>query len=154
MAARFAPDIRGSLQQMLDDERRHRATFKGLMDERQVTPCFLLSFWGIGGFILGFFTGCLGRAAIWVCTASVERTVHRHLEEQLQWLADRDGGVADAVKAIQVEELAHLRLAESHNRKPSTGMRVLDAVIAGATEILIWLSTYGASARVLRRLKA
>lgn len=154
MAKWRAPDLLDFLRETLDDECRHRDAFRQLMHDRAVLPCHMLPVWGIGGTVLGWTTGMLGRAAILVCTEAVERTVHRHLEDQLRWLANRDAGIADTIRIIQVEELNHLHFAIDHaaTSRQNPGARLLDRLVAAATEMLIWCSTYGASSRLARKL--
>ena len=147
-----ASDLLPFLDHTLEDERRHRVTFERLMWERRIMPCRTLAFWGVGGMILGLVTGALGRAAVLICTEAVERTVHRHLEDQIRWLASRDPLIAEAITAIQVEELEHLQFAAARSEGP--GQSGLDKLIVGAMEALIWLSTYGASSRMAKQLAA
>jgi ubiquinone biosynthesis monooxygenase Coq7 len=148
-----APDLLPFLDQALHDERGHRGEFARLMKERRITPCALLGLWGAGGWLLGLATGTLGRSAILVCTISVERTVHRHLNDQLVWLADRDAEISSAIKLIQVEEMAHLEGAREKSLRTRGPILTLDRSISWATEVLIWLSTYGASTRKSRRIR-
>ena len=75
----------------LRDEFGHRVEFARLMSERGIIPCAMLKLWGIAGLFLGVATGLLGRSAILACTVAVERTVHRHLVDQLAWLVSREG---------------------------------------------------------------
>ncbi|RAK64257.1 demethoxyubiquinone hydroxylase family protein [Phenylobacterium kunshanense] len=145
-----SPDLLPFLDQSLRDERGHKDEFAALMKQRGITPCGAIALWGVGGWLPGLATAGLGRSAILICTEAVERTVHAHLQAQLAWLADRDAEVSRAIATIQVEELAHLEGARERRR--SRGGRVLDAFIAKATELLIWISTYGASSRMARRI--
>ncbi|ESQ82063.1 hypothetical protein AEAC466_19280 [Asticcacaulis sp. AC466] len=146
-----APDLDDFLSRTLADEIGHRDRFNALMTARGVRPCRLLGAWGLGGAVLGFVTAVMGRRAILLCTASVERCVHRHLEEQIHWLRARDAAVAEAITAIQVEELAHLDFAEAHGGIAQTAwQKALDWGVTTATDCLIWLSSYGASARLVR----
>lgn len=156
LAAWRAPELAAFLDHALEDECRHREAFERLMRERGITPCRTLAIWGVGGSLLGFWTGLLGRSAILVCTAAVERTVHRHLNDQVRWLYGRDAAAAAAISAIQIEELEHLAFAESGSADSgeSRSASALDASIAMATEALIWLSTYGASARVAAQMRS
>jgi len=91
-------------------------------------------------------TALLGRKGI--CTAAVEATVHRHLEEQLNFLIDTDAEVHGLISAIQEQELMHPRHAEQRIGITSAGFRSLSAVIAKTTEAVIWLSTWGESTRL------
>ncbi|MDB5429368.1 MAG: ubiquinone biosynthesis protein UbiB [Caulobacter sp.] len=156
LAARWrAPDLLAFLDHTLGDERAHRRAFEALMAARGVTPCRTLTLWGVGGYLLGLATGCLGRAAILICTEAVERTVHRHLDDQVRWLADRDPEISAAITAIQVEELEHLTFATDHATasRARAWAGLLDALVGAATEALIWCSTYGASSRMGRQVR-
>ena len=108
----------------------------------------------LGGWLLGFLTALLGPQGIWACTAAVEAAVHRHLDDQLFFLADRDGELRDIILAIREEELAHLHHAEEQLRSPGPLLDLLRATISIATDCLIWLSTWGDSSRMTRALRA
>lgn len=143
-----------ALSQMLEDERRHCAIFRAAMPARRSRPCRIMQFWSFGGWMLGFVTALLGRPGIWACTAAVEATVHRHLDDQLYFLATRDAELHADILAIREEELAHLRHAEERLAAPNIALNGLRAVIAFATDVLIWLSTWGDSTRMARALRA
>ena len=123
------------------------------MPARSTQPCAALPVWGLGGTLLGLATGLLGRNAVLVCTEAVERTVHRHIQDQLAWLADSDPELSTAIQEIEVEELEHLTFATDGLPKRRWPDKALGVLVAGATETLIWLSTYGASARMARTLR-
>ncbi|TIT84377.1 MAG: demethoxyubiquinone hydroxylase family protein, partial [Mesorhizobium sp.] len=106
------------------------------------------------GWLLGFLTALLGPQGIWACTAAVEATVHRHLDDQLHYLAERDPGLHAIILSIREEELAHLHHAEEQLRAPGPLLQLLRVMIAVATDCLIWLSTWGDSVRMARALKA
>lgn len=145
MARLTAPDLVAPLRDILAHEINHRAAFRALMPARSARPCRLMGLWSLGGGLLGLATGLLGRAAILTCTAAVERTVHRHLNDQKRWLADRDPELARVIARIEVEELEHLSFAEAG----APGVRTpLDGLIGAVTEALIWLSTRGGSAAI------
>ncbi len=138
---------------MLGHEREHCAKFFDAMPTRNSRPCRVMALWSWGGWLLGFTTALMGRQAIWVCTAAVEETVHRHLDDQLHFLQGRDAGLRDIILSIREEELAHLHHAESNIATFGRGSRLLRAVIGLATEAVIWLSTWGDSTRMARDLR-
>jgi len=146
-------DTRAFLQETLGHEREHLQRFADLMPERGAKPCGALPLWGMGGSVLGLLTVGLGRNAVLTCTEAVERSVHRHLVQQLAWLADRDPALSRAIREIQVEELGHLAFAVDSKTANGRGLKALDGLVTGATEILIWLSTYGASASMARDVR-
>lgn len=144
-----APSLVPVLIEAREDEIGHRDFFAGELDKRGLVPCHMLSFWWTGGMILGIATALLGRDAILTCTEAVERTVHRHMDEQIRWLATHDADLAAGIAAIRDQEVEHLAEAQgAGGRRP----RWLDVPIAAATDALVWVSTYGASARLARRL--
>jgi 3-demethoxyubiquinol 3-hydroxylase len=146
-----APDLVAFLVHTLRHEIAHRDRFRKLMTQRGVYVCGALPLWGVGGFVLGIFTGLLGRTAILVCTEAVESTVHHHLGDQLAALGTSDFEVSTAIREIQMEELQHLEFAE-HGTPPDALIgRFVRPLVAGSTALLIWLSTYG-EAWLLQRL--
>ena len=83
-----------------------------------------------------------------VCTAAVERTVHRHLVEQIHFLENSDGELAAIVKNILKEEDAHLAIAEKQHDPTRASAKILAAIISAATEVLIFMSTRGDSRKL------
>lgn len=154
VAKRFWPGCVPSLSEMLGHERTHCAAFRSTMPERQSRPCRVMQFWSWGGWLLGFVTALLGPQGIWACTAAVEATVHRHLDDQLFFLANCDPDLHGIILAIREEELAHLHHAEAQLKSPGPAMNLLRSLISVATDVLIWLSTWGDSSRMTRALKA
>ena len=158
-AARLrCPDLVPELAELLAHERRHEQTFLALMPSRAARPCRLMPLWAVGGLALGLMTGLLGRTGVYICTEAVERTVHRHLDHQLAWLAAdparADPELTAAIVAIQTEEEGHLAWA-AERRPPQTGAaRALYGAVAATVEALIWLSTQGESERLGREMGA
>ena len=146
-------DLRSFLEQTLSHEREHAGQFRKLMPSRNTRPCGAAPLWSLGGLLLGAATAVFGRNAILICTEAVERTVHRHLDDQLAWLGAQDSEVSAAILQIQAQELGHLQYAQRAQDAKSRVGKALDAVVVASTEVLIWLSTYGASARMVRDLK-
>ncbi len=145
-----APDLLPFLREALSHECEHQAKFRALMPDRRSKPCRLMWIWSIGGGVLGAASALLGREAILACTAAVERTVHRHLEDQLKWSADNDPDLHRTISDIQVEELSHLNFAVTQRRR--SGWMWLDRLISALTEALIWVSTRGDSRRLSRQI--
>lgn len=148
------PDLTEFLEETLAHEQKHCALFRNAMTCRNARPCRVMALWGNGGYILGLLTALLGRQGIWICTAAVEATVHRHLDDQLQFLRDRDPDLYGLIQSIQSEELAHLNHAECRIATNATWSRALNGLIKSATNVLIWLSTWGDSSRIARDLSA
>jgi ubiquinone biosynthesis monooxygenase Coq7 len=146
-------DVVPHLEHMLEHEIEHCRVFRDAMPARMARPCRVMSFWSLGGSLLGFVTAAMGRQAIWTCTAAVESAVHRHLDDQLHFLSDKDRELHAAILSIREEELSHLRTAEGHLDGTTTLRSALRGVISVATDMMIWLSTWGDSTRMARDLR-
>ena len=154
VARRLYPDVVAFLEETLGHELRHCALFLDAMPARHARPCRVMAFWGNGGFILGFLTALMGRQGIWICTAAVEGAVHKHLDDQLLFLRGKDSELHSLIESIQEEELSHLNHAEERIKQRTPWSRLLSALISKATDIAIWLSTWGDSTRMARELAA
>jgi len=148
VARRVFPDIVPALAEMRDDEIEHCRLFFDAMPERRARPCRAMALWSLGGYVLGFATALLGRNMIWICTEAVEATVHRHLEDQIAFLAPRDKALHDLIASIQAEEMAHLTHAIDNQPNRGLARALFLPVIGFVTESLIWLSTWGDSTRM------
>jgi ubiquinone biosynthesis monooxygenase Coq7 len=144
----LAPGILDFLDHTIAHERRHAAQFLALMPARATRPCGATFLWGVGGSMLGFLMGMLGRNGVMICTQAVERTVHAHLNEQITWLGDADPVLLQAIIAIRDEEVGHHDNALARRSCYSMAARFLDGTVALATNLLIWFSTYGVSTRI------
>jgi ubiquinone biosynthesis monooxygenase Coq7 len=138
------------LNETLSHERRHRDSFLGAMPSRGAKPCRAMAVWSIGGTVLGGITAMFGSTGIMICTAAVERTVHKHLNDQIAYLKGRDDDLAALVRQIRSEEDEHLAYAEAHHDPQSPFARSLALVVEISTDLLIWISTRGDS----RQLRA
>lgn len=121
------------------DEERHRALFGDELQRRQRPRC--RSYWlcGIGGYLLGLFTGLLGARAIAATTVAVERVVLGHLQQQIVYLAGKDEAAVSAIQSIIAEEQQHHDQSSAHARGESRWTAALSAIVAGATESVIWI---------------
>ncbi|MBY5346663.1 demethoxyubiquinone hydroxylase family protein [Rhizobium leguminosarum] len=145
VARRLFPDIVPALEEMRRDEIDHCRLFREAMPARCAKPCRVMEFWSLGGSVLGFLTALAGRNMIWICTEAIESTVHRHLEDQLAFLAKRDPELHALIASIQKQELAHLRTAESSQKGQGLSHALLLPVVGALTDLMIWLSTWGDS---------
>ncbi len=148
VARHLFPDIVPALEEMRADEIDHCRLFREAMPARGARPCRIMSLWSLGGYVLGALTALGGRNTVWICTEAVESTVHRHLEDQLAFLADRDPQLHALIASIQQQELAHLREAESRQQGRGLAHALLLPLVSGLTDLMIWLSTWGDSSRM------
>ncbi|ANL72652.1 ubiquinone biosynthesis family protein [Rhizobium phaseoli] len=145
VARRLFPDMVPALEEMREDEIDHCRLFREAMPARGAKPCRVMAFWSLGGYLLGLMTSLGGRNMIWICTEAVESTVHRHLEDQLAFLAKRDPELHAIIASIQEQELAHLRKAEDSQKRRGLSHALLLPLISALTDLMIWLSTWGDS---------
>ena len=153
VSRRLFPDIAADLDDMLQHELRHCAAFRDAMPARNSRPCRVMGLWSLGGAALGFLTALTGRQSVWTCTAAVEAAVHRHLDDQLGFLAGRDPALYAVILDIREEELSHLTHAEAQLGPPKLYQRALRGAISRLTDVLIWLSTWGDSSRMAADLR-
>ena len=154
LARRLYPDVVPFLDETLQHEIEHCTLFRNAMPQRETRPCRTMSFWSIGGLTLGFVTALLGRQGIWICTEAVEATVHKHLDDQLHFLKDKDPELFAMIDGIKEEELSHLHHAQERISSRPLWKMAVGAVVIAATETVIWLSTWGDSTRMRRELAA
>lgn len=86
------------------------------------------------------------------CTEAIEDAVHRHMNDQIAYLSEKDNQLKELIATIQVEELQHLNFARQ-NVKQNIPTKFLERIIYMATEIVIWLSTQGDVSRMRREIK-
>ena len=122
------------------------------MKERHVQPCYTMWLWSKGGYLLGLVTGLMGRNMIMVCTEAVEDAVHHHMQDQIRFLNHSNVEIKELIESIQAEELEHLNYAQNLvKHTPIT--RPISTFIKLCTEVLIFLSTQGASLQMKREIK-
>lgn len=139
------PEITNWLFETRNHEIEHRKRFKDAMGKRGAKPCRAMFVWRLGGYLLGAGTALLGERGVLVCTAAVEKTVHRHLIDQISFLDQSDPELAILNRSILIEEDQHLNFALAKLSKTSLVASSLMAIVAAATELLILVSTRGDS---------
>ena len=142
VSKRIHKDLVPFLEHTLAHEIAHAQKFIEAMKIRQTRPCRAMPLWGIGGWILGFTTACMGKNAVMICTEAVESAVHAHLQDQIRYLDNKDAELRNIILDIEKEEIEHLHYAQHHVRH-SWLTKPLSCVITFSTESVIWLSTQG-----------
>ena len=140
MAKRFYPQLVAPLTRMLQHEKKHLQAFDSLLKQRKIKPCYALTLWAIGGYLLGLITALLGKNAIWICTHAVESTVLTHLKHQLYYLAHHDRQLYDVVLSIEQDEQNHHDYGLAQ-QQPSWLNKPIYCVVSMATTLAIGLST-------------
>lgn len=147
------PSVVPFLKQTLTHEIEHKKLFENAMPLRSARPCNALWLWGVGGWLLGCVTALLGENMVWICTQAVEETVHKHLEEQIYFLNGKDDELVSLIESIKEEELSHLDNATANISSNGWFAKLVSWKIKVATNIVIWLSTQGASSKMAVAIK-
>jgi len=150
----FFQEISPFLEKTLQDEKRHCQKFLMLMLKRKIQPCKTMFLWACGGYLLGFISVLLGKSGIMICTASVERTVHQHLKQQMFFLEKEDQELFLIIEDIQQDEIQHLVYAESKILKTGLLFFGFEKVCLLLTEAIIWLSTWGGSTKLRKEVSS
>lgn len=134
------PSCVPALKEMLTHEQSHYLIFDSALRTRGARSCYALSLWSLGGATLGAITGLLGPKAIWSCTAAVESTVYKHLQEQITFLEQHDKDALLAVQVIEADERSHLDYALNHGGERANANKIIWAIVSSSTSVAIWLS--------------
>ena len=139
LAARLTVrDLLDELKEFKSHEERHRSIFWAELVRREHPRCKSYLLCGVGGLLLGLFTGLLGRRAIAASTVAVERVVLTHLESQHISLRDVDPTAYAAVSAIISDERLHRDQSAAYVNADQVWFRLLSPIVAGSTEAVIW----------------
>jgi 3-demethoxyubiquinol 3-hydroxylase len=140
LAARLtAREMVSELIEFKSHEEKHRAIFWAELQRRGRPRCRSFLLCGIGGFVLGFVTGILGRDAIAATTVAVEKVVLGHLLRQLEALRGKDNAAIVAISAIVMEEQQHHDRSASHLQGGKFWPSMISPVVAASTEAVIWI---------------
>lgn len=134
-----APEMVSELDDFLAHERGHRARFGEQLERRNQPRCRSYFWCGLGGFVLGAFTGLAGRQAIAATTVAIERVVLRHMNEQVESLSGVDESAATTLRQIIAEEQEHHDLSAVRVMPGGLWAKLIDPVVSASTEGVIWL---------------
>lgn len=134
-----APAMMAELREFRMHEEKHREIFASELRRRGIRRCRSYLLCGIGGYVLGLFTGLFGRAAIAATTVAVERVVLAHLREQLRVLGENDAEAAAAISQIVADEQEHHDRSAAQAAGDRFWTAILSPVVSLSTESVIWL---------------
>lgn len=139
MARWTAAAMQAELREFQQHELQHRAIFAAELERRGARRCRSYALCGIGGYVLGLFTGLMGRHAMAATTAAVESVVLRHLQAQIAELQHSDAAAVTAITRIVHDEQQHHDSAAAQARASRWWRAVITPVVAASTETVIWL---------------
>lgn len=149
----FWPQLAAHLSELKAHEIAHCRLFAAALAERGGRPCRAMYLWSMGGWVLGAASALFGPNLVWTCTEAVEDTVHHHMTDQLAFLHGRDAGLHALIDSIRAEEEGHLTLARQEKTRDTWFSRAFEAVVRSSVKLVVWLSTWGESARMQRDLR-
>jgi ubiquinone biosynthesis monooxygenase Coq7 len=133
------PSMVAEIEEFLSHETRHRALFEVELARRGRKRCRSYHLCGLGGLVLGLLTGLAGKQAIAATTVAVEAVVLRHLAEQGSILAENDPAAVAVLQQIIGDERSHHDAAEDQLNRDNIWVRIIEPIVAAATETVIWL---------------
>lgn len=137
MAYLRAPSLLPDLAEFQTHETQHRQIFSNYLNSRNIRRCISYHLCGAGGFILGIFTGLIGKQAIFATTYAVENVVLEHLKHQMDSLEDVDVAAFNCVKDIYNDEQEHHDIAHDNLDADSRLSRLIVAIVKACTEAVI-----------------
>ena len=127
------------IEHFLGHEKRHRAMFEAELARRGIRRCRSFHLCGLGGFFLGVLTGLIGSRAITLTTEAVESVVLDHLHHQIVVLKSADPDAVRVISGIIADEREHHDRSAERLGDTRPIDRVLQPLVRGATEAVIWL---------------
>lgn len=136
------PEVRQTIQHMLEQEKAHLDQFNQQMVKNKVRPTALSPLWRVAGFALGAMTGLLGKKAAMACTVAVEEVIDDHYKSQETYLSQKgqDQDLKDLITKCRQEELAHRDIGYAHGAEQALAYPLLSKGIKLASRTAIWLS--------------
>jgi len=140
-------DTQSSLEHMLAQEQHHYETFNRLLSEFRVRPSLLSPAWHIGGYLLGYVSGMLGKEAAMACTVGVETVIGEHYNDQMRQLMEATAHMEhtpqeivqliDVIQQFRDEELEHLDHAIEKDAEKMQFYDYFQKIIQTTTKIAV-----------------
>ncbi|KAJ3129943.1 ubiquinone biosynthesis monooxygenase Coq7 [Irineochytrium annulatum] len=134
------------IQDMADQERKHKKVMDRLLAENRVRPTALAPVWEVAGLVLGAGTALMGAQAAMACTEAVEEVIGEHYNDQIRELIklEADPEVAklsEIIREFRDDELGHKEIATLNDAKSAPGYDPLVAVIKQGCRTAIWIAS-------------
>lgn len=122
-----------TIQQMWDQEKKHRAKFEELIRKYRVRPTVLTPLWNVAGYVLGAGTALMGEKAAMACTVAVETVITEHYNDQLRSLMENDEKIdkeiLETIKKFRDEEQEHHDIGLDHGAEQAPFYQALTNII-------------------------
>lgn len=128
------------VEHMKHQEQEHLDYFEDEMKKRQIRPSFLIPFWHVAGYAVGYLTARVSEKAAMACTVAVEEVINEHYLEQLATLPDEETTLKAKIEQFRQEELEHRDTGITHHAEQAPAYALLSQGIKLGSKLSIWLA--------------
>ena len=132
--------LKDKIEEMREYEKEHFQYFEKEIQKRKIKPTYLLPLWDVASVTLGFGTALLGKKAAMLCTASFEKVIEDHYQNQLKKLGNDEKDLKAKIKKFKGD------IVNQKNTVYETGAinkglySIMDRVIKTSSRIAIIIS--------------
>ena len=132
--------LKDKIEKMKEQEKEHLEYFEKEIQKRKIKPTSLLPLWDIMGVALGFSSALLGKKATLLCTASVEKVIDEHYQNQLKKLGSDEKDLKKKIEEFKKDEINHKNIAYKAGATNKGLYSIMDKVIRTGSRIAITIS--------------
>ena len=132
--------LKDLIEKMKEQEKGHLEYFEKEIQKRKIKPTYLLPFWDLTSVALGFGTALLGKKAAMLCTASVEKVIEEHYQNQLKKLGNDEKDLREKIKKFKKDETDHKNTAYNSGATNKGLYSIMDKIIQTGSRIAITIS--------------
>lgn len=133
-------NLKDKIEEMKEQEKEHLEYFEKEIQKRKIKPTYLLPLWDVMGVALGFGTALLGKKATMLCTASVEKVIEDHYQNQLKKLGNDEMDLKAKIEKFKGDEVNHKNIAYESGATNKGLYSIMDKVISTGSRIAITIS--------------
>ena len=132
--------LKDKIEEMKEQEKEHLEYFEKEIQKRKIKPTSLLPLWDIMGVALGFSSALLGKKATLLCTASVEKVIDEHYQNQLKKLGSDEKDLKKKIEEFKKDEINHKNISYKAGATNKGLYSIMDKVIRTGSRIAITIS--------------
>ena len=132
--------LKDKIEKMKEQEKEHLEYFEKEIQKRKIKPTSLLPLWDIMGVTLGFSSALLGKKATLLCTASVEKVIDEHYQNQLKKLGNDEKNLKKKIEEFKKDEINHKNIAYKAGATNKGLYSIMNKVIRTGSRIAITIS--------------
>ena len=128
------------IEEMKNHEKKHLDFFNKEIKKRNIKPTKLLPLWDLLGVGLGFGSAIMGKKATMLCTASVEKVIHEHYQNQHDQINSDEKILKEKIKKFRDDEINHKNIAYDNGASKERLYSILDKIIKTGSKVAINIS--------------